>query len=187
MAHSPRPGIAEELEPGLRRVLAPNPSPMTHWGTNTYLLGSRQIAVIDPGPDDPAHLEAILSAVRGGRVSHILITHAHRDHSTLAQRLALETGAPVLGFGPPEAGRSDVMKRLAAEGLSGGGEGVDRGFAPDATVSDGDRFEAADWSLTAHFVSTATVQVLCSMFTLLGNPAELCLVSDVYQAQQVCL
>lgn len=147
----PTPGVAEELEVGLRRVLAPNPSPMTHWGTNTYLIGTREIAVIDPGPDDPAHLEAILAATRGARLRHILVTHAHRDHSTLAPRLAAATGAPVLGFGPPEAGRSAVMQRLAAEGLSGGGEGVDAGFAPDATLSDGERLAGPNWSLTAHW------------------------------------
>lgn len=151
MTQPPEPGVAEELEPGLRRVLAPNPSPMTHWGTNTYLLGTREIAVIDPGPDDPAHLAALRAAIGGARVSHILITHAHRDHSPLAPRLAAATGAPVLGFGPPEAGRSAVMKRLADEGLTGGGEGVDATFAPDATVADGDRIDGADWSLTAHW------------------------------------
>ena len=151
MTRSPEPGVAEELEPGLRRVLAPNPSPMTYWGTNTYLLGTREIAVVDPGPDDPAHLAAILAAATGARISHILITHAHRDHSTLAPRLAAETGAPVLGFGPPEAGRSPVMERLAAEGLSGGGEGVHAGFMPDVTVADGEQVDGADWSLTAHW------------------------------------
>lgn len=140
----PRPGQAVELEAGLRRVLAPNPSPMTHWGTNTYLVGQRDVAVIDPGPDDPAHLAALMAALSGARLRAILVTHAHRDHSPLARRLAEITGAPVLAFGSPEAGRSEVMARLAAQGLAGGGEGVDTGFSPDAMLSEGDVVEDGD-------------------------------------------
>jgi glyoxylase-like metal-dependent hydrolase (beta-lactamase superfamily II) len=94
-------GIAETLAPGLRRVLAPNPSAMTFRGTNTYLLGARALAVIDPGPDDDAHLAALRHAIGDAGVSHILVTHAHRDHSALASRLAATTGAPVLAFGGP--------------------------------------------------------------------------------------
>lgn len=134
----PEPGTAVELEPGVRLVLAPNPSPMTFWGTNTYLLGTDEIVVIDPGPDDPRHLAAIRTAAEGARFSAILVTHAHRDHSPLAARLSRETGAPVLAFGLPDAGRSTVMARLAAEGDLGGGEGVDDAFRPDALLSDGD-------------------------------------------------
>jgi glyoxylase-like metal-dependent hydrolase (beta-lactamase superfamily II) len=111
---------------------------MTHWGTNTYLVGTGPVAVVDPGPDDAAHLAALLGALGGARVTAILVTHAHRDHAPLAPRLARETGAPVLGFGPPEAGRSAVMSALAAEGDIGGGEGVDGDFLPDATLSEGD-------------------------------------------------
>lgn len=140
----PDPGRPVELEPGLRLVLAPNPSPMTHWGTNTYLLGTGPIAVVDPGPDHPAHLAAVLGALGGAPVAAILVTHAHRDHSPLAPRLARETGAPILAFGPPEAGRSPLMAALAAEGDLGGGEGVDTGFRPDATLEDGDRIDLGD-------------------------------------------
>ncbi|TNF12991.1 MAG: MBL fold metallo-hydrolase [Rhodobacteraceae bacterium] len=147
---APAPGKAEELEPGLRRVLAPNPSAMTLWGTNTYLLGRREIAVIDPGPDLPGHLAAILAACPpGARITHILVTHAHRDHSPLARALSRETGAPVHAFGPPEAGRSAVMQALAARGFAGGGEGVDHGFRPDITLAHGDRVTGADWELEA--------------------------------------
>lgn len=146
----PEVGIAEMLEPGLRRILAPNPSPMTFRGTNTYLLGDRALAVIDPGPDDPRHLAAILTAV-GPRqhISHILVTHAHLDHSPLSRGLAAATGAPVLGFGPAMAGRSAVMTRLAATGLAGGGEGVDHGFVPDQVLADGDTVATEDWQVTA--------------------------------------
>lgn len=146
----PVPGRAEMLEPGLRRILASNPSPMTFRGTNTYLLGLREIAVIDPGPDDPAHLEAILAGLpANARVSHILVTHAHLDHAPLARPLSQATGAPVLAFGDATAGRSAVMTRLAETGLAGGGEGIDRGFTPDIRLADGETVESADWQLTA--------------------------------------
>ncbi|MEM0946224.1 MAG: MBL fold metallo-hydrolase [Pseudomonadota bacterium] len=141
-------GESQEVAPGLRRILAPNPSPMTHWGTNTYLIGSHEVAVVDPGPDDPDHLAAILAAA-GSRISHILITHAHRDHSALAPRLSQMTDAPILAFGTPEAGRSPVMADLAAAGLSGGGEGVDIGFHPDQTLGHGDTLSGTDWQAEA--------------------------------------
>ncbi|WP_108260114.1 MBL fold metallo-hydrolase [Mangrovicoccus ximenensis] len=80
----PVPGQAEQIAPGLRRVLAPNPSPMTYRGTNTYLLGQRGRVLIDPGPDDPAHLAALLAAIGGNTLQAILVTHSHRDHSGLA-------------------------------------------------------------------------------------------------------
>ncbi|APX11378.1 MBL fold metallo-hydrolase [Tateyamaria omphalii] len=141
-------GVAEVLEPGLRRILAPNPSPMTYRGTNTYLVGDTALAVVDPGPDSAAHLNALLGAVGPGqRVSHIIVTHSHLDHSPLAYPLAQATGAPVLAFGGPTAGRSAVMQRLADSGLSGGGEGIDTGFAPDQQVADGDVITGAGWRL----------------------------------------
>lgn len=146
----PVPGIAEDLAPGLRRVLAPNPSPMTYRGTNSYLLGTRDIAVIDPGPDDPTHLEAILRAVLPGQeVTQILVTHAHLDHAPLARALSHETGAPVLAFGPPEAGRSPIMQALAEGELMGGGEGVDSAFVPDHLLADGDVVQGSDWQVEA--------------------------------------
>ena len=146
----PDPGRAESLAPGLRRVLAPNPSPMTFRGTNSYLLGMRGIAVIDPGPDDPAHLQALLGALEPDQhVSHILVTHAHLDHSPLARALARETGAPVLGFGPAEAGRSAVMQGLAEGGLMGGGEGVDSAFRPDHALADGAMIAGDGWQIEA--------------------------------------
>src|SRR6056297_4133235 len=104
---NPPVGHPEDLGRGIRRILAPNPSAMTFRGTNTYLLGETDLAVIDPGPQDAAHLEAILHAVsKGQRITHILVSHAHLDHSPLAQALARETGAPVLAYGNAAAGRS---------------------------------------------------------------------------------
>ena len=128
-----------EIAPGIRRVLAPNPSPMTYWGTNTFLLGHGAVTVIDPGPALRSHLKAILAGLdRGERIARILVTHAHLDHSPLARPLAEATGAKVCAFGPPTAGRCAVMTALADAGLAGGGEGVDHDFVPDVRLDDGE-------------------------------------------------
>lgn len=129
------------------RILAPNPSPLTGPGTTTFLLGRDQVAVIDPGPDDPGHLAAIMDAGQG-RISHIIVTHAHLDHSAGAGPLSRMTGAPVLAFGDALSGRSPMMRRLADQGV-GGGEGLDLGFAPDIALHDGQVIDGSDWSLTA--------------------------------------
>jgi glyoxylase-like metal-dependent hydrolase (beta-lactamase superfamily II) len=144
----PAIGQPEQLAPGLRRLVAPNPSPMTWRGTNTYLLGTRELAVIDPGPALPAHLDAILAALEPGQsISHIFVTHAHVDHSPLAGALSERTGAPVLAFGDAGAGRSAVMEALARDGLAGGGEGIDADFCPDITVSDGQHIAGDGWEV----------------------------------------
>lgn len=146
----PTAGVPEEIRPGLRRILAPNPSPMTFRGTNTYVVGQTDLAVIDPGPDSAAHLEAILAACGPGqRITHILVTHAHVDHSPLARALSRATGAPVLAYGDARAGRSAVMQDLATAGLAGGGEGVDAGFVPDVRLDDGATVTGSDWQLQA--------------------------------------
>ncbi|EEE38983.1 metallo-beta-lactamase family protein [Rhodobacteraceae bacterium KLH11] len=145
---NPTPGQVYQLAPGLRRVLAPNPSPMTYRGTNTYLLGESDIAVIDPGPLSERHLDAILTALEPGqRISHIIVTHTHLDHSPLAAPLAVRTGAPILAFGGPQAGRSAVMIQLAQNGLAGGGEGIDTGFRPDIELQDTESIAADGWEL----------------------------------------
>ncbi len=145
-----RPGEVQRLAPGLRVVLAPNPSPMTLNGTNSYILGEGRVAVIDPGPADPGHLAALLAGLAPGEtVSHILVTHAHLDHSPLARPLAEATGAPVLAFGDASAGRSALMERLAAEGGIEGGEGVDAGFTPDIALADGAEIAGDGFRLTA--------------------------------------
>ena len=144
----PPAGQALVLEPGLRRILAPNPSPMTYRGTNTYVLGDRALAVIDPGPADDVHLQAILSALEPGQsISHIIVTHSHLDHSPLAAPLSAHTGAPVIAFGDATAGRSAVMTDLVRSGLREGGEGIDIGFRPDQVVTDGETIEGDGWSL----------------------------------------
>jgi glyoxylase-like metal-dependent hydrolase (beta-lactamase superfamily II) len=106
--------------------------------------------VIDPGPDDHAHLAALLAELQPGEtVSHIFVTHSHLDHSGGARRLSAITGAPVLAFGGSGAGQSDRMRQLVAEGLDSAGEGADSGFRPDLTLADGDVTAGDTWSLTA--------------------------------------
>lgn len=131
---------SETLEPGLRRITARNPSPMTFTGTQTYLLGDGDVTVIDPGPILPDHLAAILAALAPGeRITRILVTHSHLDHSPLARPLGEATGAPVLAAGPSQWGRSEMMEALALSGQLDGGEGVDNAFAPDESIVEGER------------------------------------------------
>jgi len=146
---APTTGESYALEDNLALVLAPNPSPMTNRGTNTYLLGSESVVVIDPGPDDPTHLGAILRAIDGRPVTHILVTHSHLDHSPLATPLSHAVDAQIVAFGDSQAGRSDVMQALGDGGLIGGGEGIDVGFDPDIHISDGDVVETPSGPVTA--------------------------------------
>ncbi|MCP5085666.1 MAG: MBL fold metallo-hydrolase [Rhodobacteraceae bacterium] len=147
--HQPQFGIALELQPGLRVVTADNASPMTFTGTQTYVLGRDAVAVIDPGPDDDAHLSALRQAIGGAEVSHILVTHNHLDHSPLSRRLSRETGAPVLAFGQAHAARTPMMDRLAATGDLGGKEGIDTDFDPDGELTDGQSVAGDGWSIRA--------------------------------------
>jgi glyoxylase-like metal-dependent hydrolase (beta-lactamase superfamily II) len=144
------PGTAVEVAPDVRRLLAPNPSPFTGPGTNTYLVGEGGLAVIDPGPDNPAHLEAILQAIRPEqRITHILVTHAHLDHSPLARPLSEITGAPVFAYGDAHSGRSEIMQQLAAVSDLGGGDGTDLHFIPDHVVPDGALLSGDRWQMRA--------------------------------------
>ncbi|MEJ6401956.1 MBL fold metallo-hydrolase [Yoonia sp. 2307UL14-13] len=148
-AFSPQTGVPLQLAPDLQLILAPNPSPMTYLGTNTYLVGHDDLMVIDPGPDDPAHLAALISAIGGRNVTHILITHSHLDHTPLARPLAQRVDAPICAFGDSRAGRSAVMQDLAIAGLAGGGEGVDMAFRPDVILTDGAVIDNEALRLTA--------------------------------------
>jgi glyoxylase-like metal-dependent hydrolase (beta-lactamase superfamily II) len=131
------PGAVEDTAPGVRRILCNNPSAFTFRGTNTYIIGRGEVAVLDPGPVDAAHLQAILAALKGERVTQVIVSHTHRDHSPGARALAAATGAPMLGFAP--------HMTPAAEG----GEGGDHDFIPDIRVPDGGSVEGGDWRLTA--------------------------------------
>lgn len=135
-------------EAKVRVVRAPNPSAMTGPGTNSFLIGTDEVAVIDPGPEDPGHIQAILDTAEG-RISHILVTHAHLDHSAGVSRLARATGAPVFAFGAADSGRSPTMERLARTGLVAGGEGIDAAFRPDITLRHGEVLKSADWTIEA--------------------------------------
>lgn len=151
--HAPSIGAVERLGPRLRAITAPNGSAMTFTGTRSFILGAGDVALIDPGPDDPAHLEAIRAALResGDRIEAILVTHSHIDHSPAAAVLGAETGAAVHAFGPSGAGMSPVMRDLARGGAAiGGGEGVDAAFSPDRILGDGDVVEGrGGWRVRA--------------------------------------
>jgi glyoxylase-like metal-dependent hydrolase (beta-lactamase superfamily II) len=147
--HAPPVGVPERLAPGLRVVTAPNGGPMTFTGTRTYLLGEDAVAVIDPGPDDPAHRAALVAALGGAPVAAVAVTHAHRDHSAGARAFADAVGAPVLAHGDPAGARTAAMARLAAAGWLGGGEGIDAGFAPDEAIRDGAVLRGPGWTMTA--------------------------------------
>lgn len=124
------PGHAHSLGAGVRRLVAPNAGMMTGPGTNTYLLGVGEIAVLDPGPQDDRHLEAIIGA-SGGPIRWIVVTHTHRDHSPLAAALAQRTGARLIGLPPPGDGRQDLT------------------FEPDIMPRDGECLQLGTTSLTA--------------------------------------
>ena len=136
------PGVVEEIRPGVRRILCNNPSPFTFTGTVSYIVGRGKVAIIDPGPDDAAHAAALLDAVRGETVTHILVTHTHRDHSLNTPRIKEPTGAPVYAEGAHRASRP----RFESE-KHNPESGADREFRPDVRVKDGDIIEGDGWKL----------------------------------------
>ena len=144
-------GIPVSVAPGVRRITCPNPSAYTFTGTQSYLVGEGDVALIDPGPNHPEHLDAILDALRPDeRISHILVTHSHMDHSPGAAILRERTGAEIWAYGPHGAGITDTMQTLIDTGAEiGGGEGGDLDFAPDHLLAEGDGLRGPGWSLTA--------------------------------------
>ena len=133
------PGAAEQLEPLVARVLAPNPSPFTYTGTQTHIVGTTDVAVIDPGPDDPAHIEALLRAIDGRPVTAIVITHTHRDHSPGSRPLKAATGAPIVGCAP--LALDDLGPRADAS--------FDGDYRPDRVMAEGDAVSGEGWTLIA--------------------------------------
>jgi len=147
-------GEAEQLEPLVRRVLAPNPSPYTYTGTQTYVVGESHgpdCAVIDPGPASEAHLDAIEAAVAGRSILAIMCTHTHRDHSPAAAPLSQRTGAPIVGCSPLVI--STEMPRLD--------ESFDTTYAPDRVLEEGEAMKGTGWSLTAVATPGHTSNHLC--------------------------
>jgi len=133
-------GQAEQIEPLVRRVLAPNPSPFTYTGTQTYIVGLGDgCAVIDPGPDEPEHLAALEAAIGGEHVCAIMCTHTHRDHSPASRPLARRTGAPIVGCAPVAF---DTTGPRADEGF-------DPDYEPDRVLADGEAMTGPGWTLTA--------------------------------------
>ena len=139
-----KPGVVEEVIPGVRRVLCGNPSPFTFTGTVSYIVGRGKVAIIDPGPDNTAHAQALLDAVKGETVTHIVVTHTHNDHSPNTPRIKAATGAPVYAEGVHRASRP----RYESE-KHNPESGADRDFKPDVTVRDGDVIEGDGWRLEA--------------------------------------
>ena len=135
-------GVPDVLAPGLRRVIADNPGPFTYTGSGTYIIGEGDVAVIDPGPNNDAHLDALLAAIKGERVSHILTTHTHSDHCGLARKFADATAAPVLGF----SAHPVRDKKHDAPALD---EGADYAYAPDEIIGDGAIIESKAWRIEA--------------------------------------
>src|SRR6266852_1431794 len=139
-----KPGIAEEVRPGVRRVLCNNPSPFTFTGTVSYIVGQGKVAIIDPGPIEEAHIAALLDAVRGETVTHVLVTHTHRDHSPAAARIKAATAARTYGEGPHRAARP--LRVGEAPPLESSG---DRDFHPDVALADGETVSGPGWTLEA--------------------------------------
>ena len=132
-------GVPVTLGPLVTRILAPNASPFTYTGTQTHLVGTHDLAVIDPGPDEPAHLDALLAAIGGRPVSAIVITHHHRDHSPLSRPLQVATGAPIVGAAPfalvDPGPRADTA--------------FDRDYRPDRVLAEGETVAGEGWTLRA--------------------------------------
>lgn len=152
-------GTLMQLTPLVGRVLAPNPSPFTYTGTQTYVVGADDVAVIDPGPDEPAHLAALLAAIAGRAVRAILCTHTHRDHSPAAAPLSAQTGAPIIGCAPltldDDGPRADAA--------------FDAAYRPDRVLKDGDQITGAGWTIEAVATPGHTSNHLC--FALIQEAA----------------
>ena len=139
-----QPDRVQEMAPGVRAIVADNPGPFTYKGTISYIVGRGQVAMIDPGPDDAAHIAALLNAVRGETVTHIFVTHTHRDHSPAAAKVKAATGAKVFAQGPHRPARplyTGEVRRLDAS--------ADLDFRPDIALADSEIVNGAGWTLQA--------------------------------------
>jgi glyoxylase-like metal-dependent hydrolase (beta-lactamase superfamily II) len=143
--------LLEALEPGIGRVLAHNPSPFTYTGTQTYLIGTDEVAVVDPGPDVPEHVAALEAAIAARPVVAIMCTHTHRDHSPASLALAAATGAPIVGCAP--LALESVGPRMDAA--------FDGDYAPDRILGDGDSVEVDGGQVIAVATPGHTSNHLC--------------------------
>ena len=150
LEEKPAYGRLEPVSPLIRRIVARNSSHFTLHGTGTYVVGHGRVAVIDPGPDLPEHVEALLHALRGETIERILVTHTHRDHSPAAAALKRASGAPTAGFGPHAASEGPAVE-----------EGGDRDFVPDQVLRDGDVIAGPGWRFTALHTPGHTSNHLC--------------------------
>ena len=146
-------GVVDQVSPGIRRVIAKNPSAFTFYGTGTYIVGNGQVAIIDPGPPDERHIRAVLEAVRGETITHLVVTHTHMDHSPGCRLLREECEAATYGFGPHGSGHED--DDVVVE------EGGDMEFAPDHVVADGDLIEGNGWTLRCVHTPGHTSNHMC--------------------------
>jgi len=154
-------GVLQPILPGVRRLVANNAGPFTFKGTNTYVIGRGEVAVIDPGPDDADHIEALIRELSGERISHILVTHTHRDHTDGVARLRERTGATLLGYGP--TGEERGVRTPEGTDASF----VDGDFAPDKTLREGDTVRGENWALDAIHTPGHAPDHLC--FALMGE------------------
>lgn len=153
-------GVPSPMAPGVARIVANNASKLTFKGTNTYVVGSTSLAVIDPGPENSQHTRAILEAAQGRPISHIVITHAHRDHVEGVARLKAKTGAKVFAFARAALKDPDDIEHTSTEF-------TDHEFAPDVGLADGDRIAGQDWELMAIHTPGHSPDHLC--FALEGR------------------
>jgi glyoxylase-like metal-dependent hydrolase (beta-lactamase superfamily II) len=138
------PDTVDEVMPGVRRIMANNPGPFTFKGTVSYIIGRGKVAIVDPGPDDPAHIHALLDAVRDETVTHIFVTHTHRDHSPAVPALQAATGATVYAEGPHRAARPlHIGEHNPLDGSA------DRDFRPDVALKDGALVSGDGWTVEA--------------------------------------
>ncbi|GAB4531222.1 MAG: MBL fold metallo-hydrolase [Roseibium sp.] len=159
-------GNAVELMSGVRRITAQNPGPFTFHGTNSYLLGTRRLICVDPGPADPAHIEAILKAAGGAVIEAIVVTHTHVDHSPGARLLKERTGAPIAGCGPHRPARALAESEVNPLDASG-----DKEHFPDLPLGDGEAFVMSDLTLETVATPGHTANHLC--FAVRGEPVLL--------------
>lgn len=163
-------GQVERVAPMLRRVIAENPSKFTYRGTGTYIVGEGEVAVVDPGPNLPSHRDALHAALQGERVTAILVTHCHGDHSPLAAWLREETGAPTYAFGPhpaPDPDDDDAQEELEEEIAEGQKveEAIDLAFTPDVRVADGEiAARGPGWTIRGVFTPGHTSNHMCFAF-----------------------